>query len=469
MSSISSGTPLFIVSSNAEKADPITRKLIRSHVMRGKKKQKGRLDKDRRTARSKARAGIDPAARVNLEEVVEMYTSRMPGRVGSDLSFIEFADEMEQSILLSMVKVSTVAMKVIYPLLAAIGFQADHKERLYPIARDAVALHITAFSVEGFIDRVLRGRHKMVNVAAMLHFQKGLRLLRERLLGDDDENKISDGTMSVVLKLASAAHFEGDYGAAKHHMEGLRNMVDLRGGLGVFRGKQLHVEMLRCDLGIALLNGSCPLFFCQPWEPPTTYPEALLPGPEDGSFAQDNIELQNMDGELARAWLVMKRFCLLVDLGTQTQRLMRPELIHDAMSAVMYRLLSMRFAIGSIDETVRHGLLAFCHHVFLQWQDIKLPCRRFLAAYRNCILSVESIDGVSSQLMLWLLMVGAISVFDVSDEAWLRESFRGHVDKCHVKTWREMQRMLKSVMWVALLDEHPGKHIYNLLSAEMTS
>jgi hypothetical protein len=141
--------------------------------------------------------------------------------------------------------VSTVATKVIYPLLAAIGFQADHEERLYPIARDAVALHITAFAVEAFIDKVLRRREKMVNVAAMLHFQKGLRLLRERLLGDDDEDKISDGTMSVVLKLAGTAHFEGDYQTAKHHMDGLRNMVDLRGGLDVFKGKQLHMEMLR--------------------------------------------------------------------------------------------------------------------------------------------------------------------------------------------------------------------------------
>jgi hypothetical protein len=222
----------------------------------------------------------------------------------------------------------------------------------------------------------------------------------------------------------------------------------------------------RCDLGIALLNGSCPLFFSQPWEPAAAYPEALLPGSNHGSFAKDNIELvQNMDDDLARAWLVMKRFCSLVDLGTQTKRLMRPELIHEAMSAVMYRLLNMRFALSSIDETVRYGLLAFSHHVFLQWRDIKLPCRHFPTAYRDCILSLESADGTSSQLMLWLLMIGAISIYNVSDEAWLRKSFREHVDKCQVKTWREMQHLLKSFMWVALLDEQSGKYIYSFLSA----
>jgi hypothetical protein len=141
--------------------------------------------------------------------------------------------------------VSTVAMRITFPLLMAIGFQADNREWPYLIRLDAAALHITAFAVEGFIDRILRRQENSINLAAMLHFQKGLRLLRERLLGEDDETKLSDSTIGVVLKLASAAHFIGDYQASKQHMEGLRKMVDLRGGLDVFKGKHLLVEMLR--------------------------------------------------------------------------------------------------------------------------------------------------------------------------------------------------------------------------------
>lgn len=144
-----------------------------------------------------------------------------------------------------MTQVSTVSMRVMFPLIMAIGFEADNKEWLYLIGLDAAALHISAFAVEGFIDRILRRQENSINLAAMLHFQKGLRLLRERLLGEDDETKVSDSTIGVVLKLASAAHFNGDYQASKQHMEGLRKMVDLRGGLDVFKGKHLLVEMLR--------------------------------------------------------------------------------------------------------------------------------------------------------------------------------------------------------------------------------
>jgi hypothetical protein len=127
----------------------------------------------------------------------------------------------------------------------ATGLQEENNEGHYPTARDAVGLHITAFAVESFIDRVLRHRESIINLAALLHFQKGLTLLKERLLGEDEELKVSDSTISVVLKLAEAAHFDGDCQTSKQHMQGLRKMVDLRGGIYVFRGKALEVGMLR--------------------------------------------------------------------------------------------------------------------------------------------------------------------------------------------------------------------------------
>jgi hypothetical protein len=137
------------------------------------------------------------------------------------------------------------AMRIIFPLMVAIGFQADDKESFYPIALDAAALHMTVFAVEGFIDRILRGQENSDNPAAMLHFQKALRLLRERLLSEDYKTKISDSTIWVVLKLASTAHFDGDYHNSKQHMEGLRKMVVLRGGLDTFKGNKILMEMLR--------------------------------------------------------------------------------------------------------------------------------------------------------------------------------------------------------------------------------
>lgn len=132
-----------------------------------------------------------------------------------------------------------------FPLMMAIGFHSESRESLYPVEADPAALHITAFAVEEFIQRVLLRQRNSINPVSMLHFQRGVRLLRQRLLGDEGNPKISDSTMDTVMKLCGTAHFMGDYKASRHHMEGLQKMVDLRGGLHVFKGKFLLTELLR--------------------------------------------------------------------------------------------------------------------------------------------------------------------------------------------------------------------------------
>lgn len=196
------------------------------------------------------------------------------------------------------------------------------------------------------------------------------------------------------------------------------------------------------------------------------YPEKLLsaaPGEQMCCQGQNAELMGNIDDRLATAWMVMRRFCLFANLGAQTRRLMQPAIIHQTMTAVMYRLLHMGFAAGSTDEAIRLGLLTFSHHLFLQWQDIKLPYNHFRTLCRDCILRLERVDGVSNQLMFWLLMTGAVSVFDISAEPWLREYLRDCADLCHVSTWKGAQSILKSFMWIELLDEQPGKHIFDLL------
>lgn len=125
------------------------------------------------------------------------------------------------------------------------GLEVDKHGWLYPISQDAVALHFTAFALEGLVYRLAQGGHNTTSTTAMLHFEKGMRLLRERLLGTDDDLKVSDSTISVVLKLAFTAHLQGDHESAIHHIEGLRKMMDLRGGPRAFRGTELILESLR--------------------------------------------------------------------------------------------------------------------------------------------------------------------------------------------------------------------------------
>jgi len=196
------------------------------------------------------------------------------------------------------------------------------------------------------------------------------------------------------------------------------------------------------------------------------YPEKLVPMEDDNTGTLDHLgSLQDLDGNLATAWQVMRRLCFLVNMnqGAQPVRLIQTQLIHETMAAVIYRLLPMPFAPGSINESIRLGLLVFSYHVFLQWQDIKLPHHCLATKYRKCIQGVTVTDEISSRLILWLLMVGTNAFYNISDEVWLRELLKECAGRCRVNAWKEFRELLKSFLWISFLDDQSGKAVYESL------
>ena len=156
--------------------------------------------------------------------------------------------------------------------------------------------------------------------------------------------------------------------------------------------------------------------------------------------------MQDLNMDLAEAWRVIRKFCLLAILGTQTQMTIEPAMIYGTMTAVMYRLVRMRFVVCSLDETIRLGLLAFTHHTFLQWKDICLPCHGFSRRYQKYLMAHQLEDVVPAGVTLWLLMTGAISIFSISTEPWLGDFLRRQVERCKVTSWKDMQQVLKACM-----------------------
>lgn len=216
---------------------------------------------------------------------------------------------------------------------------------------------------------------------------------------------------------------------------------------------------------MALESGSKPLFFNQ-----SSSPEPFLPYPEqtlffesittDTSYDSENF-LRHIDVELAEAWRVMREFCLLINFASESNHRIATETFLDTMASVIYRLLDMtHFKLGSTDEAIRLGLLAFSSSVFLQWKQLGMSYDHLAATYRNCLAELRC-SNIPPQLLLWLLMVGAVSILGEADDMWLKPWLRVTIDLCKVESWTGMQDLLKSFMWIGLVLDKPGKEVYD--------
>ncbi|KAH0845001.1 hypothetical protein FOPE_09553 [Fonsecaea pedrosoi] len=460
----------FIVSTNVKKADAATQRLIRSQVMMGKNRGKSLRAKQRR---STSWAVVVDSKRDPPEPVdtfIDAYhsaKSSIPGRVGSELSSITLAAELDTAAFADIGRFFDMIARALFPLVSVTGFSHRDMAWFVPLRFDPAYLHVTVFAAEAFMDRILGRQYPTTNRDATVHFLKGISILRKRLSLEDESGKISNSTIAVVLILAISAFFMGEVESFKHHMVGLRKMVDLRGGIAAFRGNKLLTEIFRCDIGMAMQSGSEPVFFKD------LVSEPLVPFPDQemlsirnstgkpGSLRNSERSLPKLDERLNEVWTVTERFCSIVNLAVETQLMLSPQLLYDTIASVMYRLLHMSFDSGSVDEAVRLSLLGLTHHMFLKWQYLRLPYLHFPALFKKCLLDPELMSAASPQIMIWFLMVGAVTAFTTSDHSWLKECLRQHIDRCQVTSWTDMRTVLKSFMWIGLLHDKPGKEVFD--------
>ena len=81
---------------------------------------------------------------------------------------------------------------------------------------------------------------------------KTFSLLRERLAGGDDQVIFSETTIAAIMGIAGHAFLMRDLKSARHHVDGLCKIVNLRGGVASFeRNPKLLIEILRYDSSLA--------------------------------------------------------------------------------------------------------------------------------------------------------------------------------------------------------------------------
>lgn len=221
---------------------------------------------------------------------------------------------------------------------------------------------------------------------------------------------------------------------------------------------------------MALQSGLTPTFCnkASSWEQLVPYPDLTpllkLQNHSKNGFHCDVMTLfDDIDEELSRVWKVTSEFCSVVNFALGSKQRITTEIYLDTMNSILYRLLIMRFEAGSVNETVRIGLLAFSCSAFLQWGRLGMSYSYFTALARDAFQRLP-FSFVSPQLQSWLLMVGAVSIFDKQDDVWLKPLLLVNVSRCKIKSWSNMQDLMQSYLWIGLLHNKPARRIFDSIT-----
>ncbi|XDG10206.1 hypothetical protein ABKA04_009821 [Annulohypoxylon sp. FPYF3050] len=420
----------FIITGLTEISVKEQRKLIRSHVMRGK---------NRKALPSKPPSWINY---LGVEDgiVTEKNPFPIPNRVGGDLSLANLSAEISPAIFGGIMRLKEAMTP---PWVSLSPIQTDGSW-LGPIRDDPACFHFTIFVAQAYHD--FRQGQKENSKFAMTHFVKALEILQQRLRSGQSETPTSNSTILIVIGLTMVSIALGDFATAMIHFEGLHKMVTLRGG--------------RVDLGISLSTGHQPLFFSHriSWDPYiTSHERKQVPFDTKrlhvlgAGFDLEHF-IEGLDTRLRSIWNDLTEFARSVDIAAKCKLGIDSELYQEVMISVHYRLLNLHFEINSMNEIIRLALLSFASVVFLQWDGVKFRYeylnQRFKATLAYVIHGAEPIP---QQLILWLYTIGAISTFDRDEQTWFKPVLIRILGDLGCKTWDQIEPLLKSIIWVDVL------------------
>ncbi|KAF2668082.1 hypothetical protein BT63DRAFT_457382 [Microthyrium microscopicum] len=471
----------FLVSTGVEKPNENLRKFIRSHVMLGKNKGKkrpiGKKTKDTTNHESSSKSEGPRTARsgtlvpdvVLQQHLIPSTTDSrqltVPAKFGWDLAPITFPDAVEAGTVDIFLKFSSIAKQLLFPLESCVFFENKAKSWIAPLTFDAVFMHTMIFMSRSYFDFHISGRSTAISKGILHHFTRALRLLRERLSGSDDQAMLSDSNMAAIMALSSHALLIGDVKSAKNHLEGLHKIVCIRGGLSSFLlNPKLLIDIMRCDIGMVLHHGFDPIF-SKDNEFLMQYPNLTqlleLHEPSNSALQRENDELlDGLDTELCHAWGAISEFCSVINFVAGSKQYISLNIYLETMASVMYRLLSMSFDSGSVNEAVRLGLLAFASSVFLQWKSLGLSYAHLTHEFKSCLVRL-ALSQPPSRLYLWLLMVGTVSVLNPVDNAWLKPLLAANLASLELTSWQEMQPMLSSLLWINKIHDSPARTVFD--------
>lgn len=371
--------------------------------------------------------------------------------------------------------VSIDSKKDSWPLEPCITFSKVKGEWLEPIAVDAAFLHIMVSFVH--LASSLRGRNvRATTCEAIVHHQKAMILLRERLAGDDQVAKTSDLTVAVVLGLAMHAFVQGDYTTASHHMQGFGRMVDMRGGIVVFRNHaKLFTEMIKADLTIAVHSGYTPVLCTSQHELADCFSWPHFELLQSHSRTFSNVASSglpkdlDMDSRLAEVWRLTKLFCGIVNDYAKTSHKLPDTVVLKVLGSVMYRLLHLKplFEPGT-DLIICEALIGFCSHVFLQQSPEKAVALKRGRDYRLSLRRFILARSEARAMAIWCIMTGLLSGLIELNLEWIKH-LRSELPRLAITTWQGLRHHLKAHLWVDITHDRPTEAIYNrLISSHLT-
>jgi len=303
----------------------------------------------------------------------------------------------------------------------------------------------------------------------LIYVGKSLRVVKERLsnmsLDDGLSIKSLEQTARAVSCIAISEALRGNASLWRVHMTGLKQMIDMRGGLKNF-SVSLQLKIHRADLMGATDFLTIPIFLKSNgvlWETapgarrPAPSPNCLSLLPISSQLRGELVSLQTLSQELSN---ILSSPAVLsipqqVDLLTRTCQLRYSILPSERESHLEEDVDAY------IEETIRVGALLYIHITPLEFPSSAVGAANLVKRMKDLVSSVQLWDGIEDVLVVWLLFLACVNARRGEDRIWFIVQLEKVLSRVGLYEWEVARKQLEGLWWVRKLHEKAYKDIWD--------
>ncbi|KAL4793269.1 hypothetical protein BDV19DRAFT_380231 [Aspergillus venezuelensis] len=283
---------------------------------------------------------------------------------------------------------------------------------------------------------------------AMHHIAGTYRIIQQRLLGGKEAT--SDMTIAILVAMSQYERLQGQYERGYVHVQGLRRMIELRGGIRQFDRESAGVaqKVLRADLEYALQLGGTTLlglegieFLRSSQRLQTDYKKSI---PELETYLQ-----RHLGYDLCKVFADTKGLAGLLnnaDAG-YSQKLGSIE-FYNTILLLGHCLLQ----INPLYSSFKHD-----EHITPSMSALEDPILARSLRYATERLSKSMKAGMGDRpkksVLLWALLIGVIAVFKPSDDDWLIKTTASTIKALELSTLDDIKQAIIGLPWVYALHD----------------
>ncbi|KAL9473213.1 hypothetical protein ACSS6W_007593 [Trichoderma asperelloides] len=293
---------------------------------------------------------------------------------------------------------------------------------------------------------------------ALYHLSQTFNHVTRLLVGPD---ALSDSTIMIVVTLISQELIRKGYGDLKVHLDGLQKMIQLRGGLSKLEGNPaLLLKVCKVDIMLSLQHGGPPLFF-RDHMAKVRDTLALTKLDINGDAAASCPQHDLLEPHLHVILVDIMGVALLFNNGAKIDL----ETLQEIILSLGYRLLQFHPS----KEEQRLWQLQASYHIGLTIFTMTV----FLHAGRRQILDYERVDRRLKEILdtdleehnpalaLWLSMLGGLWASDGYDGHWLPPRIRLMAMRLDIRSWDELCTVIGQFPWIHALHDVPGHALWD--------